>query len=129
MSSGVLASPLSQPRPTPLVWAVGLSALVALSGLLAMATPWGNEAIPAEAIVLSVVLGVAALGACWFTWQYRRWAAIVLTVVNGLQVIGSVPPLIDGVNAFIVTLTVIALPLTVAAMVLTWRPASRRVYR
>ena len=129
MSSVSLPHPsVSQGRPQTIAWATGLTVIFTIIGLGIFFLP-GSEDIPAGAIVVGAVAAAITLAACWWLWNCKRWAAILVTVISVLNLLTSLPGLFDPPSNAIAAAIIIGIPVTLIPVWLLWHPASRKAYR
>ncbi len=115
-------------RPATVTWALVLILGLSILGLGAFLLP-GADKIPAGAIVIGVATTVLTLVLSWFAWQLRRWAVIGLTVINGLNMLSSIPGLFDPPSDALMAVIIAGIPLTLIPLWLLWHPESRKAYR
>jgi len=122
------ASSSASARPPTIVWAVAITLVTTILGFGSFLLP-GAEKIPGAVIVFAVVIGVVTVALCWWLWNCRRWAAIALTVIGILNMLSSLPGLIEPPSAALVAVIIAGIPLTLAPVWLMWHPTARKAYR
>lgn len=129
MSSAILSAPRSQgARPGTVTWAVWIAVATNLLSYLVFLLP-GADDIPVPIIVFGMAVSAVTIALCWWTWSLKRWAAIALTVVSLLNMLSSLPGILDWPSNAIGIAIIIGIPLTLVPIWLLWHPASRRAYR
>src|SRR5262245_27626432 len=76
-------------RPRVVLIAVVLSVLVLISNLITPMLPRGSgdNRVPAFALILSIIFGVAGIAAAIGLWLLRRWGYILILIVTALNLI------------------------------------------
>jgi hypothetical protein len=121
------SAPRALARPATIVAAIAVTIFSNSAGFIGFVLP-GSDDIPTAAIILGSVVAVVSLLLCWPLWNGKRWAAITLTVITGLNTLSSVPGLFASTVAIGVFVG-IGIVLTAIQIWLTWHPESRRFYR
>ncbi len=128
MSSVSIPHPSVSERPQTIAWATWITAFTSIVGLGLFFLP-GSDDIPAGAIVIGLIATAVTLAGCWWLWNCKRWAAILITVISVLNLLTSLPGLIDPPSNAIAVALIIGIPLTILPIWLMWHPASRKAYR
>lgn len=115
-------------RPQTIAWATWITAAAAILGLGFFFLP-GSEDIPAGAVVIGIVATVLTLAGCWWLWKCKRWAAVLVTAIMVLNLLTSLPGLLDPPSNAIAAALVVNIPVTLLPIWLMWHPASRKAYR
>jgi hypothetical protein len=113
-------------RPATATAAAALLAVLAVLGVIA--APIGAEEHGASFVVICLVLSAIRAVAAAGVWRGWRWAAILGIAVTLLDTLLNIPAIFDGTSGALLVLSMIALPLDVAALVLLARRTSRRAY-
>jgi hypothetical protein len=113
----------SATRPTPIVWAIIFTVINAVGGVIytAVTPDLGDRA---TVVTVSAVAAGLLLAAGWFLWNGARWAAIATAVLNGLNILMSVPAYFEADTAFAIGGTV-SIILSVLTIALVLSPAAR----
>jgi uncharacterized membrane protein (DUF2068 family) len=86
------------------------------------------EGVPAVAIYLGVVLGVAGLIAAAGLWMLKRWALWLTIVVSVLNILSAAPGLAFAPTPTLRTLAAVGVVGFALVVVLAVLPSSRRAY-
>jgi hypothetical protein len=113
-------------RPSTVTAAAVLLIVLTAVGLVAAPLGVGEHgaSFAAIAIAMSAIRGIAAFG----VWRARRWAAILAFVISSIDVLLSTPGFFDGSSTRMQVVSAIAVPLSLAILILLAWPSSRRVY-
>jgi hypothetical protein len=125
--SAIASSQAGISRPPAVVWAVGLTLVLTLAGLLLPLVP--DADVPGFAIVIGGIGSVLTLFGVWGLWNLRRWGAVMTFVLTVLNVVASVPPVFEAPSNWIRVAAIIGIPAQLAVLALIALPASRRAYR
>lgn len=127
MSAKSHALPQSD-RPAPVRLAVLLSIIAVIVSIPFYFAP-GFEDVPLSANVFAVVAGIVTLAALRWLWECRRWAAIVIFAITALNVVSSIPGLVEPSSGWVVAAILIGMVFAIPVLVLLVLPESRRSYR
>ena len=97
--------------------AAGASILLNVVGLAGFALPGGDEA-PAGAIAVGAVLALVALAGAWGLWRGRRWGATTTSAITALNVVASIPPMVEAPSGWIQGFVIVGVVLSVPLLVL-----------
>lgn len=113
----------STERPTPIVWAVILTAANAVGGVIfTVAMPDLEDR--GTIVPVSIVAGALLLAVAWFLWSGARWAAIATVALNLINVLMAIPAYFADDGAFMLGATV-SIILSVLTIALVLSPAAR----
>lgn len=115
-------------RPATIVWAVGIVLVTSLVNFVIPLLPH-TGGIPTAAIVFGDITSAITIVLCLPLWQCKRWGAIVVTAVTGLNMLTAFPGLLDPPSGTVVAIILASIPLTIVPIWLMWHPDSRRAYR
>ena len=116
-------------RPTPIFWAVVLTAINAVGGVVATAF-WPDLEDRGFVLTVSIVGGLLLLVAAYFLWNGNFWGAIGAIALNALNIVAAIPGYFDdtGPDSLVIGIT-ITIALSVGALVGILMPAGRAFWR
>lgn len=123
--STITAGSVRGARPTSLSAAVWLTVIGELASLPFLFAPGAGD-IPLAGIVVGLVGTLGALVGAWGLWHLRRWGLILTFVLVLLGALASLPGFVDPPSGWILAELIVAVPLSVAILVLIALPSTRR---
>ena len=116
-------------RPMPVVWAVALTLVGAVGGILATAF-WPDLEDRGFVLTVSVVAAVLLSIAAYFLWQGNFWGGIAVIALNALNILSCVPGYFDdtGPDSLVIVLT-LAIVLSAGAIVAALVPGAREYWK
>lgn len=123
--TAITSSPTSMRRPNTVNAAIVILVLLAVSVLIPLP---GMGDIPLVGLIIGFVFAALKLVAAVGLWRCRKWAAILGFVAVLLDALMGAPALIDPPSTAIAVYVVIAIVLSVVALVLLVLQPSRTAY-
>ena len=114
-------------RPTSLLIALGLLALLSLGNLVFLFVP-GTNNIPPAIVYSSVVAGVIGLVAAFGLWKARRWGMILTLIVSAFNILSAAPGLLVAPNPGLRVTAGVYVVMSVLIIVLVLLPSARQAY-
>lgn len=110
-------------RPTSLLIALVLLALLSLGNLALPLFP----GVPPLVTYGAIVLGIIGLGAAFGLWRLKRWGMILAIIVSVLNALSAAPGIAEAPNVLKV-LSALNVVLSIVLIVLVVLPSARRAY-
>lgn len=121
----VLRAPRSTTaHPWTLTAAVWLTVVSALGMVVPL--PWIIHDVPTAVTIIGIPFTVLLLAAAWGMWKGWKWAAIGAVVLHVLNLVSSIPPSLGASTETVQVLSIIGVPLSVAACVLIVMRSTRQ---
>ncbi len=114
-------------RPTSLMVALVLLALLSLGNLVFLFIP-GTNNIPPAIVYSSVVAGVIGLVAAFGLWKARRWGMILTIIVSAFNMLSAAPGLLVAPSPGLRVTAGLYVALSVLIIVLVLLPSARQAY-
>jgi uncharacterized membrane protein (DUF2068 family) len=125
MSAGTLTK--TSQRPASITAAATLLGVLGAVGLIA--APLGYDDNGASFVVIALVIAVIRFIAAAGVWRLQKWAAVVGFVITALDTLLALGAIFDDSGpAALRMLSLLAVPLGLATLVLLARQSSRRAY-
>ena len=114
-------------RPTSLIVALVLLALLSLGNLVFPFEP-GTNTIPPAIVYSAVAAGVIGLVAAFGLWKARRWGMILTIIVSAFNMLSAAPGLSAAPNPGLLVTAGVYVVLSALIIVLVLLPSARKAY-